>query len=340
MRVLRNARAWHVALFLLTPAGFSCGSVGEPLPPLLNIPGRVEDFRAFQQADRIVARWSRPRLTTEGEALKDLERFTVRLMELTAAAPVPSSELFDERSRPAATLEGDELPAVGSGEAIEIVLSAGLYEGKRIALGVRGVSAKGRESAYSDFVVLEIIAPPGPPPPPALLVEAEGVRVEWAAVEGAVAYRVERRGEGETRFAEISRGAETAMLDRAVEWGASYSYRLRAEVAAPSGPVVSDPSAEASVTPRDEFPPEAPRGLAAVVSSDGVELSWSANREPDLAGYRVYRDGEPLHDSLRERASFSDSSVEAGASYRYTVAAEDRAGNLGPASEPIEARVP
>lgn len=39
----------------------------------------------------------------------------------------------------------------------------------------------------------------------------------------------------------------------------------------------------------DTAPPSAPDGLAATLESGGVRLRWSANSEPDLAGYHVYR---------------------------------------------------
>jgi hypothetical protein len=38
----------------------------------------------------------------------------------------------------------------------------------------------------------------------------------------------------------------------------------------------------------DTIDPDAPRGLAAVVDSRDVQLTWSANADANLAGYRVY----------------------------------------------------
>ena len=46
-----------------------------------------------------------------------------------------------------------------------------------------------------------------------------------------------------------------------------------------------------SSSPRDVSPPAAPRGLFSVTGDGSVKLSWLANTEGDLAGYRVYEAG-------------------------------------------------
>jgi hypothetical protein len=43
-----------------------------------------------------------------------------------------------------------------------------------------------------------------------------------------------------------------------------------------------------STAPHDVTPPAAPRGLFSVTGDGSVKLSWLANTESDLAGYRVY----------------------------------------------------
>jgi hypothetical protein len=106
-----------------------------------------------------------------------------------------------------------------------------------------------------------------------------------------------------------------------------------------------------TVTPRDIFPPAVPQGLVAALlpgSTPGtvlVDLSWSINLEPDLAGYRVYRSeqegtrGQLVTPDLLLTPAVRDNSVEPGHRYWYTVTAVDRAGNESPPCAPAGVEV-
>jgi len=77
----------------------------------------------------------------------------------------------------------------------------------------------------------------------------------------------------------------------------------------------------------DPHPPTVPTGVqAAAVSSDSVELSWTASTDNvGVAGYRVYRDGSLV--ASPAGTSYSDTGLAAGTTYGYRVAAYDAAGN-------------
>jgi hypothetical protein len=81
----------------------------------------------------------------------------------------------------------------------------------------------------------------------------------------------------------------------------------------------------------DTTPPAAPTGLAATVHAHGtlgeVALTWNANSEPDLAGYRVARDDQSITPEVLPAAGRQDADRTEGA-YRYAVVAVDRAGNM------------
>lgn len=76
--------------------------------------------------------------------------------------------------------------------------------------------------------------------------------------------------------------------------------------------------------------PAAPKGLKATGSLDGVELSWKANTEADLAGYNVYRSDSAdgtyarLNDTLLTEPSYADAQAPKGAKSYYRVAAMDK----------------
>jgi hypothetical protein len=83
----------------------------------------------------------------------------------------------------------------------------------------------------------------------------------------------------------------------------------------------------------DTAPPAAPRGLAAAKQGADVHLAWTANTEPDLAGYHVYRAFSAsgpwtrLDGSAVANAAFVDASVPDSAVLWYQVSAVDGSQN-------------
>jgi len=86
----------------------------------------------------------------------------------------------------------------------------------------------------------------------------------------------------------------------------------------------------------DTAPPAAPTNLEATSGQDVVYLSWSPNTEPDLAGYRVYRDGLLLDQISSTITGYQDIYVT-GQTYTYTVMAIDDVGNESPGSNEVQA---
>ena len=85
----------------------------------------------------------------------------------------------------------------------------------------------------------------------------------------------------------------------------------------------------------DLTPPDVPAGLATVGGPAKVDLTWTANTEPDWAGYNVYRSetspvtmDSPINGvTLVSTASYTDASVSIGTPYFYAVTAVDDSGN-------------
>lgn len=333
------------AILLLCVLLCGCGAVGEPRPPLLNIPERADDFAARQTPEGIVLEWTWPRVTTEGVLLNDLDRFDIYGFELAPGSAVPDAGLFDRESRPLASMRGADLAPYNAGERVRFVLDFKPLQGKWIALGVRAESRRGRSVGFSNLALVQVTAPPGPPERPSLTLTPDAIVVEWPAVDRASSYVVERSSDAAGRFEEIGRPDRASFRDSTFQSGETYAYRVHAIAGTAAGEAEGRSSETAAITPRDVFAPGKPAGLRAVATETSVELSWEQNAEPDLKGYRVRRrqqGAEPvvLTEALLESASYSDREVARGQEYAYEVIAVDGNGNESEPSEGTTVRVP
>ena len=106
--------------------------------------------------------------------------------------------------------------------------------------------------------------------------------------------------------------------------------------------IESDPSAPVCITPKDTFPPAAPKGLAAVGSAGVINLIWDASTEADLAGYVILRAEAPgatlqplVKDPIKE-TRYADRTTRANVRYVYAIVAVDKAGNRSVPSNRVE----
>ncbi len=332
----RTASNGHRITLAACLFALGCGSVGEPLPPLLNIPGEVEDLSVSQAAATARIRWTWPPHTTAGATLRDVARFEVMALDLPADAPPPSAEAFEQLGSRIARIEGDALPEAGPGSEIRIEADLEERLGKRTAFAIRAVSGRGRAGAWSPYVIRDILRPADPPVAPRLESTAAGVRLSWPEVERAARYVVERRTE--EGYGPIATVENNDYLDAAALWDELMAYRLRAQLGEGDGAVDSLPSPPAEITPTDTFAPAPPRLLRAVVTDGSVELTWAAAVEPDLAGYVVERNGEPAHEGLLATPAFRDASGLPSEPVEYRVRAIDAKGNRSEPSEPVRVR--
>jgi len=309
-----------------------CGYIGEPLPPLLNIPARVTDLAAVERGGHIIVQFSLPRLSTEGAVLRRPPELDLRAGP--AAAP------FDADAWAAGAQRFQQPPITKDRVRYELPVNG--WPGKEIIIGVRAIGAKGRDAGWSNFAVLAVVPPPVRPTDLRAEAVPEGVRLTWVG-QGAL-YRVWRRGPGEQAFTPVGDTGQPAWTDARTVYGSTYEYLVQAIVKTASGVAESENSAETRITPADRFPPAVPTGLAAVASTGSLELVWDRNTEPDFAAYRVYRAtaGGPFVRIAETGAtpSYSDRAVEAGKTYRYAVAAVDTSGNESKLSEPVEVTAP
>ncbi len=118
---------------------------------------------------------------------------------------------------------------------------------------------------------------------------------------------------------------------RPIVFGAQRCYAVRTVNTFGTMVEESAPSQVGCVTPKDTFPPAAPKGLIAVATAGSISLNWEPNTEADLAGYLVLR-GEapgvtltPITPEPIKETTYEDKSVSSGVRYVYVVVAVDTA---------------
>eukprot|EP00828_Plagiopyla_frontata_P003770 TRINITY_DN11233_c0_g2_i1.p1 TRINITY_DN11233_c0_g2~~TRINITY_DN11233_c0_g2_i1.p1 ORF type:complete len:151 (-),score=8.24 TRINITY_DN11233_c0_g2_i1:118-570(-) len=79
----------------------------------------------------------------------------------------------------------------------------------------------------------------------------------------------------------------------------------------------------------DTKPPVAVEGFRGEsISTSEIKLQWDPNKEKDLAGYHVFRDGKRINRTMLNTLEFVDGSqIEEGTYYSYTIVAVDKTGN-------------
>jgi hypothetical protein len=310
-----------------------CGYIGNPMPPLANIPAPVTELAAVQRAGRIIVHFKLPTTTMEKVDLKSPPRLDLRI-GATDGGPFRAAEWAAQAQ---AVPPGD----VQGGMATYEIASAP-WTGKDVIIGARVIGANKKESNWTALEALPVVPPPQKPGKPVIENTAEGLRLTWDGPPGD--FRIYRRAADEKGFSPVADVPQSGWTDHTSEFGKPYTYMVQRIVKlGVRREAESDPSEEAGLTAEDQFAPAAPAGLRASPAAGSVELSWDRNVEADLAGYRVYRavaDGafEKIADASQV-PSYSDRAVESGKHYRYAVSAFDKSGNESGRSAVAEATV-
>ncbi len=299
----------------------SCGYPGGPLAPTLDMPSIVTDFRAWESGDQIEVEFTLPVLSTEGLKLKSVRSAELGVVESPALVSAPSATHYPM----AASAPG----------TVTFQIPARPWIGKTLILAARATGPKGKTSEWSNPSVLAVIQPLAKPTKPKLDNVMQGVALTWTG--SGPHYRV-FRAEADGPPAQLTQIDVPTFVDGTTSYGTSYRYYVQAIAELNQWSDVSDP---AEITPVDTFPPAVPSGLTALPSAQSIELSWSRNTEPDFRGYDLFRSvdgGAPEKiQMLLEAPAFSDTKVEAGKKYKYSVSAVDASGNESAQSIPAEA---
>ena len=329
MQRLPSILAGAAALCLIC----GCGYVGEPLPPLLNIPARVTDLAAVERGSTIIAQFSMPRLTTEGTVIK-----RPATVELFAGAA--GTGTFDEKAW-AAQAHNLGNGVIENGR-VRYQFPASEWTGQKLVLAARVTGANGRQAGWSNFAVVQVLPPLATPSNLKAQAVPEGVHLTWKGADAQ--YRVMRLAGDEPSFSTVATAAKPEWTDTRTQYGKTYQYLVQGVETTAAGVVESDLSPIVRITPEDRFPPAVPSGLTAIASTSSIELTWDRDSEGDLAGYRVYRArGNGAFEKIGETAeapSYSDRKIAPGTTYRYSISALDRNGNESKPSAPVQIAAP
>jgi hypothetical protein len=276
----------------------------------------VGNLSAVQRGDTIIAQFTIPSLTTEGQPIKPPVTLDLRI--------------GDRRFTPAAVTGGIARYEIPSKD----------WTGTEAGITARAVGANGKASVWSTPFLVTVVAAPDVPHDIAAESNAKGVRLTWQA-KGAH-FHVLRQAGKETGYTLIAADvAQTEWVDATAEFGKPYSYLVQTFVPLPGGREAESDLPEArSITPEAPLP-GVPAGLRAVAGATSIELSWDPPEGIAPAGYRVYRavaDGPFARAGEAGAApAYSDRAVEAGKAYRYAVCAIDATGREGARTAAVEA---
>jgi hypothetical protein len=247
-----------------------CGYIGEPLPPLMNIPGRGDNVAAVQRGiehhcARHFAHFDHRRVVL----IKQSVRLDLRI------GPKPDGSFNAVAWAAGAKAVGGGTIANG---IAEYRIPATEWIGKQVSIAVKMIGANGRDAGWSAPAELTVVAPPEQPRDLSAEAVPQGVRLTWHG--SGSAFAVLRRGPDEPDYRALGRSPKPEYIDATAEFGKPYRYLVQSMVKVGEGEAQSELSSEAAITPVDTFPPAAPAGLTAVPSTASVELVWERSTEP------------------------------------------------------------
>lgn len=338
----------------------SCGKKGALLPPLVRFPQAAEDVQVTQKADRLILTWRNPAAYDDGSALSAIEMIEIWIFESKTGEEPGAAEIqteeFQQNARLHLTIEKDRISEYLAEDGTEegsMQYSYGLsgedFQSTRYTFGLR-VKDKKRYSPFSVLVSLMPVILPLPPTEVTAAVFPDRIEISWhpplqnrdrSSPPNVKGYNIYHLEEGEPRRLNPGLVKGEKYEDKDFVFDRTYRYIVRASATETSPYLESEDSAQIEILTEDTFAPEPPKGLVSVAGQDVLAISWDANAENDLDGYRVWRREEAGKDfrlltpePIKENA-YNDKAVEKGKTYVYAVTALDRAGNESQRSETI-----
>ena len=341
----------------------TCGKRSPPLPPVERVPQRTEALTGVQRGNKIILMWPAPVRNSGSGSVQSIRRVDVyRVAEKPNAPLALTEDQFAARALLVGSVTYDEIK---KGNATLTYTDSLELAGQpaRLRYAVRYVNAAGQRAAFSNFFLMEPAAKVANPPTNVTKQESEtAITVNWDApttnvdtstpvnLLGYNIYRTDpAKPDQEPKLLNKEPVTATHYEDKTFKFGERYNYFVRSvSLGTEAKPVESFESNSILATPKDIYPPAAPDFSTPNVTPGQIALFWSANSEPDIAGYLLYRSTDPnapkpwtrLTSEVYTRTTFQDTNVETGKTYYYYVVAVDTAGNKSKDSNVVSDTIP
>jgi hypothetical protein len=339
-----NRRALRTlgALSLIAAALPACGKKGDPLPPLQILPAAITDLSASLSGGQISLAFTVPSADPNDETVVAPERVEIYRLDTPAggAAPPVASAVGEEQHlrgeiavRPPDAVVPEGAPAVAPapGERASFVepVEADAKAASRtyIAVGIVGRNRRGPSAVVN--VPLSTL-----PPPPETIAATNDERsllLTWTGDGKAFRVFSVADATGTSPALLTPKPVTEPRFSLPVEFGRERCFTVRAVLVAGAATVEGPPSAVQCATAVDRYPPPAPTELRAIQEGTAITLTWNPSDAADLAGYVVLRGDaagtnlQPLVKEPIREPTYRDSTVQAGATYTYSVYAVDNA---------------
>ena len=325
-----------------------CGAQSPPQPPRLERPARITDLKVAQVGRRFELTFTPPVRAIDGQRLiKPLEIEIYR----TQTPPGQTPHEVQPPSTPLTTLLIADLAryAQGGKFTCPVNLTEDEFErgqGSLFTFQLHALTRRFRDrpvfSEFSNPAQTALLDVSGPAEDLRARTTPKGIELGWNPPSASSAgretsvpagWRIYQNRKGEKNSFELL--GETPARDYLVldiEYDRPYFFKVRAVFRQGQWVAESEDSPVVEVTPRDTFPPAAPEDLSAIYAAGAVELIWTANTEPDLSGYNIYRRAEDgpwqkVNSEIQRTPLWRDSTAVPGEKYIYRVTGLDLAGN-------------
>ncbi len=270
-----------------------CGRKASPVPPGTLRPVAIKDLSFRFTPQGVELSWTVPVRNHDGSPLVKIKEFHLfkaekELEDVCGSCPVT----FGQPIRIPFQAKPEEARKVYYEDRT-------LKNGKRYIYEVRTVKSWFVASDPSNRVEIAWHPPPESPRELKAIPVKGGIRLTWKAperwangkkIDKPLFYRIYRSRVDSERWKLLKDKTEkTAFFDKKAKGRTRYQYRVAALIDYHGTLIEGQTSNPVAIEPKDLIPPDPPKGLIAVAAKKVVELLWKDNREPDLAGYLIYR---------------------------------------------------